>query len=192
MKAKKIGIQGQLGSNHHLAVQELYTNENYDLESYQDFISLAEDLAAKKIDCAVMAVHNSIAGNVPGNYELIERYKFTQIAQLTLPIHNCLIGFKDAVSADIKQVHSHPVALKQCIGFIDEFTLDAHEHHDTAGAVPFVLERNEAEKRKDLAALAPAIAAEIYGGKVLAANVESLYGDGMHIKNETTFWELVR
>ena len=85
--------------------------------------------------------------------------------------------------AEIRRILSHPVALSQCRRFLAAFPqARAEPFFDTAGSVRHLVESN----LRDTAGVAPRLAAELYGGVVLRANIED------HAENFTRFHLLRR
>ena len=134
-------------------------------------------VADGRATCAVIPIENSLAGSVLRNYELLAGGDLSIEAETYLRIELALIGQRGARLADIREVHSHPVALAQCHRFIAQHDLQAIPAYDTAGSVKDVLESG----KKEAAAIAGVWAAEIYGGEVLARDLED------HRENFTRF-----
>ncbi len=83
-------------------------------------------------------------------------------------VEHCLLAPKGASLATIRRAHSHPMALGQVLKILDEMRLTPVIEADTAGAAKLIAERGGTED----AAIASALAAEIYGLEVLRRNVE--------------------
>jgi prephenate dehydratase len=126
-----------------------------------------DDLFRAAADCYVVPIENSLAGSIHRNYDLLLSSGLTIRAETSLRIVHNLIGTGSL--DEIRRVYSHPVALAQC-----ERYLVAHPHfepvevHDTAGAVRMIVERGHREE----AAIASAEAAALYGGTILAREIE--------------------
>lgn len=127
---------------------------------------------------AVVPVHNSIAGSVPGA-DAIFRLDGARIeAQLEMPIEQCLVAPKGTRLAGLRRIVSHPMAIGQCRMFLDARPwIRIERHADTAGALAWLIESSAT----DAAAIASERAAEIWGGTVLERSIQ----DG--IDNRTTF-----
>jgi prephenate dehydratase len=114
-------------------------------------------------------IENSLAGSIHRNYDLLLASGLEIAGETSMRIVHNLIAPPDVALPDIRRVYSHPVALAQCTRF---FSSNPHVEpiavHDTAGAVRQVMERG----RKDEAAIASAMAAEIYRGHILLENIE--------------------
>jgi prephenate dehydratase len=84
--------------------------------------------------------------------------------------------------ATLKRAHSHPMALGQVLNLIRERNLEPVIEADTAGAAQLIAQKNSPED----AAIASALAAEIYGLDILARNVEDSHD------NTTRFYVMAR
>jgi len=136
------------------------------------------DLAAGRVDFAVIPVENTLAGRVPRASELIRAHHARVIATHALPVSHALIGCRGASLDAIRTVASHPMALAQCRRLLAEHPAWAvEEAFDTAGAVETIVANGDPSR----AALASVRAAEHYGGVVLAADVQD------RAENLTTF-----
>ena len=109
-----IGIQGIAGSFHHQVAQE-YFDQNVVLDECLSFEELVDHLLAGKSDQAVMAIENSIAGPIIPNYALIDKNNLHIIGEHYLNISQNIMALKDQKMEDILEVHSHPMALLQCM-----------------------------------------------------------------------------
>jgi prephenate dehydratase len=90
------------------------------------------------------------------------------VAEWFLPIGNRLLALKGAKLSDIRSVESHIMALGQCRNYLRKLGVKAIASADTAGAAREVAERGD----RSCAAIASALAAEIYGLDILAKNIE--------------------
>jgi prephenate dehydratase len=127
-------------------------------------------------------IENSLAGSVVRNYELLSESPFSVAAEVYLRIRHNLITRPGVRLAEITHVYSHPVALAQCQRFIAEHHLDAVAAYDTAGSVKQLM----TSLGRNTAAIAGRWAAQLYGGDIVAENIED------HSENYTRFLLLVR
>jgi prephenate dehydratase len=116
----------------------------------------------------MIPIENSIAGRVADIHHFLPRSGLHIIGEHFLPIHFHLMAPKGATREGLRSVYSHVHALGQCRRVIRDLGLVAHTAGDTAGAAREVAEWNDPTK----AALAPRLAADIYGLDILASNVE--------------------
>jgi len=127
---------------------------------------------------AMLPCENSLAGRVPDIHALLPGSGLSIVGEHFQRVEHCLLGPRGAVIGDVRRVHSHAVALGQVRAILHELDADAVVEADTAGSAKLVAEWGRVED----AAIASALAAEIYGLDVLRGNVE----DAAH--NTTRFY----
>jgi len=135
--------------------------------NFKDLVKLAGD--KKESDGGVMAIENSIAGSILPNYALLQKSKLTIHGEVYLQIHQNLLANPGVRLEDIKEVHSHPMALQQCLSFLDQYNWKLVETEDTALSAKHVHQF----KTKYIAAIASRLAADLYDLQVLAPNIQS-------------------
>ncbi|MEL6829393.1 MAG: prephenate dehydratase [Pseudomonadota bacterium] len=173
--AGRIAYQGEPGANSHIACQDVYpTFEPVACSTFEDVISMVEEGQA---DLAMIPIENTIAGRVGDIHHLLPSTRLHIIAEHLMPIRFQLMAPKGSQLDHIKQAHSHVMALGQCRIFLRNHDIQATTAADTAGAARFVAELGDAS----VAAIAPALAAEVYGLDILSENIE----DAQH--NTTRF-----
>jgi prephenate dehydratase len=163
-----VSIQGEAGSFSHEAALQLLGKSIRVLscQRFEDVFRLLEDGTA---DAAVIPIENTLHGSVHENYDHLLNFDHRIVAELNLRIVHNLIARPEVRLRDIRRVFSHPVALNQCLRF-----LGAHPEwervpfYDTAGSVKMLIEG----QAPDAAAIASAVAAEIYGGRILRRSIE--------------------
>jgi len=166
----KVGIQGIKGSFHHLVVMDYY-QEDVEVIEHMSFHELAEKLASKETDQAVMAIENSIAGSILPNFTLIDEYNLRVIGEHYTPVNMNLMAIKGQEIKDVKKVFSHPMALLQCKEFFKEYPhVKLIEDADTAAAAKRISEEN----LKNVGAVASAAAAEMYKLEILAKEIHTI------------------
>ncbi|HYM62823.1 MAG TPA: prephenate dehydratase [Thermoanaerobaculia bacterium] len=177
-----VAFQGERGAFSEAAARKLLgpSIEVVPRRSFDDvFAAVAKGLAT----CALIPIENSLAGSVLRNYELLGESGLRIAGEVLLRISHSLIGHPGARLEDIRRVLSHPVALAQCQRFLAAHPeIEAAAAYDTAGSVKMVMEA----QRRDEAAIAGAPAAELYGGTILAAEIED------HHENYTRFLLLAK
>ncbi|WP_411030382.1 prephenate dehydratase [Spongiimicrobium sp. 3-5] len=177
----KIAIQGIRGSNHHQVVKE-YFGDTVELAECLSFDTLVDKLLDKSVDKGVMAIENSIAGSIIPNYALVYHNNLHIIGEHYLNIHHNLMALKGQTIADIEEVRSHPMALLQCKVFLKKHPhIKLVEDVDTAETAKRIHEL----KLKGVAAIAPAVAAALYGLDVIAPEIQT-------IKNNATRFIIVK
>lgn len=167
---KRIAVQGIAGSFHEDAARRYFEDE-IEVVECKTFTTVCELIDADKVDFAVMAIENSIAGSLLKNYQLIRDYHLRIIGEIYLHIQMNLLVNKGVKEKDIKHIHSHPIALQQCMEYIENNFPNAqlHEKLDTAASSKLVAE----EKLTDAASIANLRSAEMYGLEALETGIET-------------------
>ena len=162
----KIAFQGEPGANSHIACDEVYPDhEPLPCATFEDALAA---VASGEAALGMIPIENSIAGRVADIHHLLPQADLHIVGEHFLPIHFHLMGPKGATLKTIKSVESHIHALGQCRRFIRQHGYVATVAGDTAGAARQVAEAGDPTR----GALAPKLAAGIYGLDVLAENVE--------------------
>ena len=181
MSKKKIGIQGIQGSNHDLVAKQ-YFDENHEIQEFLSFDDLVESLSKNQCDFGVMAIENSIAGSIIPNYALIDKNDLQIVGEYYLNIHHHLMSLPGQDLKAIKEVVSHPMALLQCKEYLrSQLDVRLVEDVDTAD----VAKRISENQIRGIAAIAPKIAADLYGLEVLADDIQT-------IKNNATRFVIIQ
>jgi prephenate dehydratase len=166
----KIAIQGIKGSFHHQVAQE-YFGQDVALDECLSFEELVDSLLSGKSDQAVMAIENSIAGPIIPNYALIDKNNLHIVGEHYLDIHQNLMALKGQKIEDILEVHSHPMALLQCMDFLKKYTdIKIVEDKDTAETARRIHEK----QLKGIAAIASKTASEMYDLEILAPEIQTI------------------
>jgi prephenate dehydratase len=178
---KNVAIQGIKGSFHH-AVAQSYYGEGLSLLECETFDASVKALLENTADQAVMAIENSIAGSIIPNYALIDQNDLQIVGEYSLSIHHNLMALPGQTLTDLKEVHSHPMALLQCKDFFK-----AHPHirlveaEDTADEARRIAEN----AISGIAAIASEQAAALYGLSILAPSIQT-------IKNNITRFVIIQ
>lgn len=167
---KKISIQGFEGSFHQVAAQQLYGKDTTVIccATFKEVVKIATD--KKQSDGGVMAIENSIAGSILPNYNLLLKSNLRITGEAYLQIKQNLLVNPGVTLEDIKEVHSHPMAIQQCFGFLDKYNWKLVETEDTALSAKHIHQH----KSKHIAAIASKLAAELYGLNMIAPNIHTL------------------
>jgi prephenate dehydratase len=167
----KIAIQGELGSNSHMATVAMLGNEVTNLSIVPCNVS-AEVMARVvdgSVDAAVLPIENSLHGSVAEHYDLLFELDVRIERESLLRIRHNLIAAPGVSLGEVRRVISHPVALSQCRRFFASHPeFEVMPFYDTAGAVKHVM----AQGLRDVAGIAPELAAAQYGAEVLVAGIE--------------------
>lgn len=168
-QVKKVAIQGIKASFHEEAAFKYFGKDIQTIEC-NSFKQTCESLANNEADYVIMAIENSIAGSLLPNYTLIREYNFAITGEVYLPIQLHLMALPGVKLEDAKFVTSHPIAIRQCIDFFDEFPhLQVVESSDTAACAKKIRD----EQLTDTLAVANTLAAELYGLNIIEKRIES-------------------
>lgn len=162
----RISYQGEPGANSHTACLQAQPGlEPLPCPTFEDAISAVQSGEAKY---AMIPIENSLAGRVADIHHLLPNSGLYIVGEHFLPIRHQLMGVKGARIEDVTDLYSHVHALGQSRKMIRQYRLKPHVAGDTAGAARQVAEWGD----KSRAALAPKLAAEIYGLDILATDVD--------------------
>ena len=161
----KVAYSGVEGAFAHIAAGRIFPES--DRVSCRDFKAAYDSVVNGECDVAVLPIENSYAGEVGQTIDLIFSGGLFINGIYELEIHQNLLGVPNATIEDIKKVTSHPQALAQCHDYIKLKGIDAEDASNTAVAAKMVADAND----KTLGAIASVETAEIYGLKVLEANI---------------------
>lgn len=171
-----ISFQGVPGAYSDLACRGAYPDmTTLPCASFQDAIDAVRDGRA---DLGMLPCENSLAGRVGDIHHLLPGSGLFIVGEQFQRVEHCLLGVKGATIPDLKRAHSHSVALGQVRKILAELHLTPVVEADTAGSAQLVAQWGKREE----AAIASSLAAEIYGLEILRANVE----DAAH--NTTRFY----
>ena len=171
----KIAIQGIQGSFHHI-VAERFFGRDIELAECMSFTDIPVLLKDDKVESAVMAIENSIAGAILPNYALIDEYDLSIEGEVYINIHHHLMALKGQELSDIREVWSHPMALLQCRKFFREHPqIKLIEEKDTAE----VARRIKRDNISGVAAVASKMASELFDLDIISSDIQT-------IKNNST------
>lgn len=163
---KVIAFQGERGANSEIACAEVYPGwEALPCPTFEDAFAALGDGTA---DLAMIPIENSIAGRVADIHHLLPKSNFHIIGEHFLPIYFHLMAVKGAKLEDIKTAESHIMALGQTRRFLRKHGIRPVTAADTAGSARHVAEAGDPTR----AAIAPRLAAEVYGLDILAEHIE--------------------
>jgi prephenate dehydratase len=168
-------IQGYEGSFHQLAAQQFFGRDVAVIpcDTFNEVVKLAAD--EKKSNGGIMAIENSIAGSILPNYNLLQKSSLVIIGEIYLQIRQNLLVNRGVKLDDIREVHSHPMAIQQCFEFLEKHNWKLVETEDTALSAKHVHQH----KSKHIAAIASKLAGELFDLEILAPNIH-------HLKNNYT------
>ncbi len=166
----RIAIQGFEGSFHQIAAQG-YFGKQTEVECCASFAELVRKVKQQPdVDAGVMAIENSIAGSILPNYSLLKNSNLHVNGEVYLQIKQHLMVLPGQTLEDIREVHSHPMALLQCMDFLEKHPhIKLVETEDTALSAKHVQQK----KLKSTAAIAGKLAADIFGLDIIAPNIHT-------------------
>lgn len=167
-RTEVVAFQGEKGAFSQEAISRLVGSrvEVLPCQRFEDvFLRLKDSRAV----AAVIPIENTLAGSVHENYDHLLNFDFQIVAETHVRISHSLIALPGVPFRRIRQVYSHPVALNQCLRFFARNPqLEKVPFYDTAGSVKMIVE----ERREDAAAIASALAADIYAAHILKRGLE--------------------
>lgn len=180
----RVGIQGFPGAFHEIAARLCFEGRPIDIVPCLTFEELVEKLeAGEEMDAALMAIENSLAGSLMANYKLLDQANLMAVGEVYLRVKQNLMVLPGVKIEDLTEVHSHPVAIEQCLDFFRQYPhIQLIRTEDTALSA-----RNIREKgMTNVGAIASTLAAELYDMEMLAEGIET------NKKNYTRFLVLQR
>jgi prephenate dehydratase len=167
---KKVSIQGYEGSFHQVAAQQFFGKEVQVIPcaTFKEVIKTATN--KKESDGGVMAIENSIAGSILPNYNLLKKSSLGIIGEIYLQIKQNLLVNPGVKLEDIREVHSHPMAIQQCLEYLDKHNWKLVETEDTALSAKLI----HTNRNKHAAAIASKLAAELFQLQVAAPNIHTM------------------
>jgi len=166
----KIAIQGETGCFHEVAARQYFNYDEIEIVPCSTFDLELNILKDGEADFAVMAIENARSGSILYNYTLLRESGMRILGEHNLRIKQNLMALPDQKITDIREIRSHPIALAQCMTFLNQFPgITLIESDDTAGSAKQISETQS----KGVAAIASSHAAEIYGLEILAPGIET-------------------
>jgi len=165
-KLKLIAFQGEPGANGHEACLTHFPD--YTPRPCATFEDAFEAMKSGECELGMIAVENSTAGRVADVHHLLPHSGLTIIGERFKPIRFQLMANKGAKIGDIKTVASMTIALGQCRKVLRRLKVKTEAAGDTAGAAKALAEKPDPTR----AAIAPALAADLYGLDILMRDIE--------------------
>jgi prephenate dehydratase len=167
---KGIAIQGFEGSFHQMAARHFFGKDVKVIPcaTFKEGFKTAAD--KKESDGGIMAIENSIAGSILANYNLLQKSNLKIAGEVYLQIKQNLLVNPGVKLEDIREVHSHTMALQQCYEFLDKYKWKLVETDDTALSAKHIHQH----KSKHIAAIASKLAAELFNLNMIAPNIHTL------------------
>jgi prephenate dehydratase len=164
--ARRVAFQGEPGAYANLAAREAIPHaQAIPKGTFEDAIEAAK---SGDTDLVIIPVENSLIGRIADIHHLLPQSGLHIVGEHFLPIRHQLLGLQGAKLEDVKSVYSQAPALAQCRTLLKDHKVKAHAWYDTAGSAKHVAELGDVSA----AAIASVLAGEIYGLKILQADVE--------------------
>ena len=163
---RTIAFQGAPGAYSHMACADSRPDmEPLPCATFEDAFAAVSEGRAR---LAMIPIENSVAGRVADIHYLLPGSKLHIVGESFQRVEHQLLAIRGAALKGLRVVHSHVHALSQCRVLVRELDLAATVHADTAGAARDVAALGDPSH----AAIASALAAEIYGLEVVRPNIE--------------------
>ncbi|MDO4461771.1 MAG: prephenate dehydratase [Bacteroidia bacterium] len=167
---KRVAIQGVEGANHQIAAEEYFQGEEVQVVPCTTFQDLFQAVRDDNSLYGIVAIENTLVGSINANYTLLHESGLTVIGEYKLRIKHNLMALPGVKIEDLTEVHSHPMALAQCAPFFRKYpNIRLIESDDTALSAKEVADKG----LKHVGAIAPKIAANLYGLNILAKGIET-------------------
>lgn len=168
----RIGIQGGHGSFHEIAARKFFGHDNVEVVPCETFNDLFDALEFKMVDCGVMAIENTVAGSIIQNYALLRQSKLSILGEVYLRIEQNLLVLQGQTFEDIKEIHSHPMAIQQCNEFLKPYRRNGVKLIDAIDTA-LSAKKIKDENLKGIATIASRMAAEMYELTILKESIET-------------------
>jgi prephenate dehydratase len=166
----RVSIQGYEGSFHQVAARQYFGRqvEVIPCGNFRDVVKIAS--SKSQSDGGVMAIENSIAGSILPNYNLLQKSSLHVTGEVYLQIRQHLMVNPGVTLEDIREVHSHPMAIQQCLAFLDKYNWKLIETEDTALSAKHIHQH----RSRHVAGIASKLAAELFGLDIIAPNIHTM------------------
>ena len=163
----RVAFQGERGAYSEIAVYTFF-GDDAGVKPCRDLAEVFESVDKQEAQFGVVPIENSLEGSINQTYDLFLTYNLKVRGEIIIRISHCLIANPNTSLEVVKTVYSHPQALAQCRSFLERLDCELIPTYDTAGSVKMLKEKG----LKDAAAVASERAAELYGMKILAREIE--------------------
>ena len=162
-----VACQGMEGAYSQMACDKLFSLPQ--IMYFNRFDGVFRAVEAGMCRYGILPIENSSAGSVTEVYDLMEKYNCKIVRSLKLKIEHCLLAKPGAKLSDIKEVVAHEQALNQCGEFLKAHGVKITIFSNNAAAAQYVSQSD----RTDIAAIASAGCADLYGLHILTDRVSN-------------------
>jgi prephenate dehydratase len=167
---KHVAIQGWPGANHEIAARAYFKGNPINIVSCINFNEVFDKVVANPNLLGLIAIENTLVGSLLGNHTLLKASGLAVLGEHKLRIKHQLMALPGQTIADIKEVHSHPMALAQCEAYFRNYPhIRMIESEDTALSA----KRIEDDQLKGVAAIASSLAAKLYNLEIIGHDIET-------------------
>lgn len=165
-----ICIQGYEGSFHQVAANQFFGKgvPVIPCDTFRQLVRISSE--ANESAGGIMAIENSIAGSILPNYNLLQKSKLVVVGELYLSISQNLLVNRDVDLSQIREVHSHPMAILQCLDYLEQHDWKLIETEDTALSARHISQH----RHKHTAAIGSKLAAELYNLDIVAPDIHTM------------------
>lgn len=175
----RICIQGHAGAFHEIAARYCFQGQPIEIipaRTFDELVNVVEE--KQQADIGLMAIENTLAGSLMYNYQLLNQSSLSVTGEVYLRIKHNLMALPGQRIEDIREVHSHYMAIAQCRQYFKAYPhIQLVEAPDTALSAKMIQD----DQMKGIGAIASSRAAEIYDMEILAEGIET------NKKNHTRF-----
>jgi prephenate dehydratase len=180
---KRVAIQGIKGAFHEIAARNFFKDDDISVVQCNTFEEVTQCLEEDMADYAVMAIENTVAGSLITNYTLLRECAVKIVGEEYLRIKQNLMALPGQKIEDIKEVHSHYMAINQCRNYFKQFPwIKLVESVDTALSAKEIRQWNISGR----GAIAGDLAALLFNLQIMAESIET------NKRNYTRFLILTR
>ncbi len=163
---KNFAFQGVNGAYSEQAGKNVFPNaKSVPCSTFEDMFSCVKN---EKADIALVPIENSQAGRVADTQRLIPDSDLNIIGEYFLEVNHNLLAIAGTKITDIKRIHSHVQGIAQCRNNIIKLNKEMVIAADTAGSAKTISNL----KSNEDAAIASALAADIYNLEILESNFQ--------------------
>jgi prephenate dehydratase len=165
-----ICIQGYEGSFHQVAANQFFGKgvPVIPCDTFRQLVRVSSN--ANESAGGIMAIENSIAGSILPNYNLLQKSKLVVVGELYLSISQNLLVNREVDLSQIREVHSHPMAILQCLDYLEQHDWKLIETEDTALSARHISQH----RHKHTAAIGSKLAAELYNLEIVAPDIHTM------------------
>jgi chorismate mutase/prephenate dehydratase len=167
MQGTVVAFQGEIGAYSEEAAFHFF-GASIEVKPCERLVDVIRVVEQGEIQFGVVPIENSLEGSISRVYDLLLDSSLRVCGEIELRVAHCLIASPEASLDTIKKVYSHPQALAQCRDFLKHLDCEIIPTYDTAGSVKMIKEKGIT----DGGAVASTRAAEIYGMKIIAREIE--------------------